>query len=199
MTTGKSYKIEKRFQATEKSIEIPEKSIQEKNKVKSSEKRVIIFSGTTREKKSGKPISFLFSVKQVEDIIKEIDVKPVPFSPSFVEGISLWRDLAVPVLRLEDCLGLEDGGKDLDLYQRLLLVRTGEGTGESGNERRGLIRVASGLRMYYLPIDCSPAESLQWLPDETLVKAVYDWENGYLVVADLKKILEGSVWRYTER
>ncbi len=76
------------------------------------DQRAIIFPARlpplSAEGEKEKRIHFLFTVAQVEDIIRyEVLVHPVPFSPPHIEGITEWRDHIVPIISLEGCLGIE--------------------------------------------------------------------------------------------
>ncbi len=165
-----------------------------------------------------KPISFLFSVRQVEDIIKEVLVYPVPFSPPYIEGITEWRDHVVPVISLEKCMGFEIRNRKYETENtRLIMVRipspeegvppstfTGGDTQVSnpesripkwGGEKRIMFRVSPSIRMVPFPIPCTPLSSAQKrkvkIQNLELVRGIYEWEEGYLVVAHTVSILFG--------
>jgi hypothetical protein len=148
--------------------------------------QVVIFPAMTPEEISDGQIYFLFSIRQVEDVVKEASVQPVPFSPPYIEGITLWRDLAVPVISLEKRLELAASSFKL-LSTRFITLRFA--VGEKNKPRkhpkaeRMMIRVAPTIRMVSLPIPSAPipVSAVEWIPRKELVKAVYEWEEGYLV------------------
>ena len=72
----------------------------------SAEKRVLIFPARV-PKVSNKHIYFLFSLRQMEDILADGEVRSVPFSPEHLEGVAEWRGHVLPVVSMETCLGFE--------------------------------------------------------------------------------------------
>ncbi len=149
--------------------------------------KIVVFPAMIPET-FGKKIHFLFSVRQVEDILREISVSPVPFSPGFVKGITRWRDHIVPVLSLEECLGFETA--DADVPNRLILVRGRRQ--EYAKEERAVIKTFGTFRIITLPIACKPAASLDWIPKPHLIKGLYEWEDGYLLCVSMDDILNGT-------
>lgn len=148
--------------------------------------KIVVFPAMIPET-LGKKIHFLFSVRQVEDIIREISIAPVPFAPSFVKGITRWRDHIVPVLSLEECLGFET--TEADVPNRLILVR---GRRQEAKEERAVIKTFGAFRIIALPIVCTPAASSDWLPKPHLIKGLYEWEDGFLLCVSMDDILNGN-------
>lgn len=146
--------------------------------------KIIIFPALTQTV-FGKKIFFVFSVRQVEDIIREIPVSPVPFSPSYLKGIVRWRDCILPVISIEECLGFEVSG--VEAANRLITVRGGD-----GKKERAMIKTGPGLRMLSLPIPCTPASSSEWIPEKHLVSGLYEWEEGFLLCVRIDDILSGT-------
>ncbi|HAO22686.1 MAG: hypothetical protein BWK80_55635 [Desulfobacteraceae bacterium IS3] len=146
--------------------------------------KVIIFPASTQTV-FGEKIYFVFSVRQVEDIIREIPVSPVPFSPRYLKGIVRWRDCIIPVISMEECLGFDM--LNVENANRLLTVRGGD-----GKKERAMIKTGSGLRMLSLPIPCTPAASSEWIPEKHLVSGVYEWEEGFLICVRIDDILSGT-------
>jgi chemotaxis signal transduction protein len=150
--------------------------------------RVLIFPAQV-PKVADREVHFLFSLRQMEDILLDAAVRPVPFSPAYVEGIARWRDLVLPVVSLEKCLGLSSS--DSGGHQRLMVVRAPQKAAAQPGADRIMLRVVPPIRMLTLPIDCSPVAG-RWVSEPNLTRAVYEWQNGYLVVANLKHILQGK-------
>ena len=140
--------------------------MQDTNQIATSEKRVLIFSAQT-PRVSNRQIYFLFSQHQMEDILMDTAVQSVPLSATYIEGVAEWRNQVLPVISLEACLGMELSNSPKT--QRLMAVP---------------------IRMLTLPIECSPVSD-EWIPEKIFTKAVYEWEDGFLVVADMKNILDG--------
>ncbi len=148
--------------------------------------RVVIFPAMVPPGATGRQAHFLFSVTQVEDVIREAEIYKVPFSPAHVEGLAEWRGRAVPVISLEKCLGLpvESTGR----VMRMIMLRTAAEDGSAAG--RAMIRTASAVRMTSLPSACKPLTSLEWVPRPSLIRGAYEWPEGFLLVADMRKILK---------
>jgi len=150
--------------------------------------RVLIFPAQV-PKVADREVHFLFSLRQMEDILMDASVRPVPFSPDYIEGIARWRDLVLPVVSLEKCLGLSS--LDFRSHQRLMVVRAPQKEAAQPGADRIMLRVVPPIRMLTLPIDCSPVSD-GWVSGLNLTRAVYEWQNGFLVVAHLEHILQGK-------
>ena len=162
-------------------------NVRDLNQFESSEQRVLIFSALT-PRVSDRQIHFLFSQHQMEDILMDAPVRTVPLAPAYVEGIAEWHHQVLPVIALESCLGMES--LKSPKIQRLMVVRAVKSEAAPTGIYRIMLRIVPPIRMLTLPIECSPVTS-EWIPEKTFTKAVYEWEDGFLVVADLKNILEG--------
>ena len=158
------------------------------NQIATSEQRVLIFSAQT-PRVSNRQVYFLFSQNQMEDILMDISVQPVPFSSSYIEGMAEWRDQVLPVISLEACLGMES--LNSSKVQRLMVVRTSKNDSTSMEMYRIMLRVVPPIRMLTLPIECSPVSN-RWIPEKSFARAVYEWEDGFLVVAHMANILCGG-------
>lgn len=158
---------------------------------KIEDQRIVVFPALTSVVPgSAKQINFLLSVNQVEDVVKRVDVRPVPFSPPWVEGISRWRNHIVPVVSLEGCLGLKTPRSQK--AERLLMVKSVTANGEGRTEKWGLVKTGASIRMMGIP-GTRPVTRMSWIPKTHLVKGIYEWESAYLVVVDLNRILNGEI------
>jgi len=158
------------------------------NQIATSERRVLIFSAQT-PRVSNRRIYFLFSQHQMEDILMDTSVRPVPFSPSYVEGVSEWRNQVLPVISLESCLGMES--LNSTKIQRLMVVRALKNEAAPMGIYRIMLRIVPPIRMLTLPIECSPISN-GWIPENFFIKGVYEWEDGFLVAAHMKNIIDGK-------
>lgn len=161
--------------------------MQSRNNRKNGTGKAIVFRAMAPEV-GGKQVYFMFSMLQVEGILNEITVQSVPFAPSFVEGIALWQNAVLPVMSLEECLGLGTG----DSFQtdKMIVVRTGKNSSD-GNEKRSVLRIGSNIHLLNLPIPSKPI-SCERIPEKQWVKGIFEWSQGILVVADIKSILKGE-------
>ena len=157
------------------------------NQIETSEQRVLIFSAQT-PRVSNRQIYFLFSQHQMEDILMDTSVQSVPLSPSYIEGVAEWRKQVLPVISLEACLGMES--LNAQKVQRLMVVRALKNEAAPMGIYRLMLRIVPPIRMLTLPIECSPVSD-GWIPENFFTKGVYEWEDGFLVVAHMKNILDG--------
>ncbi len=154
-----------------------------------SEQRVLIFQAQT-PKVSDRHVYFLFSLRQMEDILMDAVVQPVPFSPSYLAGVADWQDLVMPVISLEQCLGLDTIRPRQT--RRMMVVRTTKEGDAQAPVQRSMLRAVPPIQMVTLPIECVPV-SAEWIPEKRLVRGVYEWQKGYLVVVHMGKILNGEL------
>ena len=151
------------------------------------EQRVLIFSALT-PRVLNRQIYFLFSQHQMEDILMDTSVQSVPLSPSYIEGVAEWRNQVLPVISIEACLGMES--LNSSKIQRLMVVRALKDEAAPMGIYRIMLRIVPPIRMLTLPIECSPVSD-EWIPEQFFTKGVYEWEDGFLVVAHMKNILDG--------
>ena len=170
------------------SINMKDLNMLDTSQIDVTEQRVLIFSALAPQV-SNRQIYFLFSQRQMEDILMDTPVRPIPLAPTYVEGIAEWRHQVLPVVSLEACLGM-DSLKSPKI-QRLMVVRALKNQAAPEGIYRIMLRIVPPIRMLTLPIECSPV-TYEWIPEKLFTKAVYEWENGFLVVADMKNILEGK-------
>jgi len=149
---------------------------------KMEQRRVLLIPARVPEI-SGRAVSFLFTLGQIEDIIREEPVWTVPFAPSFVKGLTLWRNLPVPVICLEECLGMPEA--EVSNAGRMVVVRT--------REHRGILYADTGMRLIHLPEFYAPAADTVWISGMHLVHGVYECAHGFLISVRLDAILSGSV------
>jgi chemotaxis signal transduction protein len=162
--------------------------MQKINHTTASMQKVLIFAVQTPNV-ANRQVYFLFSIKQMEDILLGTLVTPVPFSQPYLKGIAQWQDSVVPVVSLEECLGLESSNHQKDT--RLIVVRVPRIRGQHGYYRI-MVKVVPPIRMLALPIDCGPVSD-EWIRARHLVRGVYEWEDKFLVVAHMEKILDGPI------
>ena len=72
--------------------------------------KVLIFPAQPTADIGGGDLFFLFSMGQVEDILKSAPVHPVPFTPPHIQGMARWRERVLPVIWPEGCLGVGGEG-----------------------------------------------------------------------------------------
>lgn len=136
----------------------------------------------------GKQVYYLFSLRQVVDVLRQADPQPVPFGPRFAEGVAQWRGRVLPVLSLEHCLGMKTSDETLPL--RTIVVRgVHQGNGHEPRELYAIFKVGAAVRQLGLPLDCNPIPVPPWITDASALSGVYEMEEIILLVVNLEKIL----------
>ena len=132
---------------------------------------------------SAGPVFFMFVLPQIVDILRETAVHPIPFSPPHLPGIARWQGRVVPVLDLENCLNLAPEKRAETT--RLVVVRTRHASAEA------ILKLDPGMRLIPRPVDARAAgKHIGVSPD--LIRGVYEWTEGLLIVPHLENILSGT-------
>ena len=155
------------------------------SQIKSSERRVLVFQAQTPPV-YGRNVHFLFSLQQAEDILTDVSIMPVPLSPLHIEGIAEWRSQILPVLSLETSLGLEFASSING--QRMAVIRTKPEHENQPGHNRVMVRMAVPIQMLSLPVECAPASN-DGPGNRSFTRGVYEWQDGWLIVVQLEKIL----------
>lgn len=144
-----------------------------------SKGRVLFFS-TADFYSSGRPLIFGLSLSQVLEITEPLSIVPVPGAPSYVLGLSNWRNNPVPVI-------------DLNIRLRMGASSRGEGTCFLIVRAPGISELVGfpirpDARMQILPLANVPCD--RDLPlDRSLTRGIFDLTNATLVVPDMSRII----------
>jgi chemotaxis signal transduction protein len=143
---------------------------------------------------SGESVSFLYSLLQIEEILSAISLAKVPFSPSYVEGLSDWQDLVLPVISLERLLGLVQDPGSIQGNQAIVVKKTQESV-EPDNCKRALDRIASGCRLITGVPKATPVFANDFIAEKSVpaIKGIYRWDKGLLIVPNMDHILTGEM------
>ncbi|MDH3346843.1 MAG: chemotaxis protein CheW [Desulfobulbaceae bacterium] len=139
--------------------------------------RLLIFS-TERDL----DVSLCLSISQVSEIMRQVEMIPVPLAPGYLYGIIKWRNKAVPVVDLGYLLGLKrvkDNG--IKAEQRLMIAR-----GASADSLIGF-PVNSDIRAQNLPADYTHCERPVALNHE-LVHTIVEMNQETLVMPDISLV-----------
>ncbi len=152
----------------------------------SSDAQVLLLPARTPDIK-GRSLYYLFSVRQVAEVLLNTTIQRVPFAPPFVQGVAGWCDRVLPVLSLECCLGLEFEDR---IPPRDVVVRSvTQNDGGQWEEHYAICRVGAAIRHMELPLDCEPGKVPGRITDTSCLTAVYDMRALILLVVDLEKII----------
>jgi chemotaxis signal transduction protein len=134
---------------------------------------------------------FLFTAGQVEEVLSEIVMRPVPFAPSFLQGVTLWRGRLLPVVDLEKRFSFSHGEKREK--SRFLVVRTGAPENPDGEQiLRCALRLSSEIHSVAASGSSSMVDCERIGVEPSLVRGIYQWNEDMYVVPDLVSILQNQ-------
>jgi len=155
----------------------------------SSKPQVIAFPART-PLIGGRQIHYLFSVRQVVDVLKHIDVQSINGSKDSALGMTNWRGRLVPVLNLEKRLGLRISENGMPL--RNVVIRSVEDNGNA--DVRDLFVVCSmgaSSRQFQLPLACRPVLPPAQLPGIDYIDGMYVMAEYLFMVLSFGKMING--------
>lgn len=154
---------------------------------------VFVFPARRREVE-GSRIFYLFSIRQVAEVLNRADVQPVPLAPPHAEGLTLWRGHILPMISLEHCLGISVPGEQMPV--RNIVARTiTRDSNETLNEIYTVFRVGAAIRQMNLPLICEPTGVPDWVSNASVLSGVYQLKNHLYLVMNMEAILTSNVAR----
>ncbi len=160
------------------------------NKTTSIDKVVAVRVRQQVSEDAGK-LFFLFTTSQVEEVLSDIVVQPLPFAPVFLQGLTYWRESLLPVIDLEERFaikGEENGG-----VSRFVVVRVGAMENEAGGE---VFRCVLKLSDEIFPMDISASgfvvENKDIGIEPSLVRGTYRLNENSYIVPNLVYILQNQ-------
>lgn len=128
--------------------------------------------------------ALLFTARQVEEVLPEVRVQPLPFAPNWLLGLCAWRQQSLPVIDAVKLYEL-DCALERVLHVVVRTVVPERGDGRPRQMLRCLLRVPGHIAASNLPAQCVPASAEESGFAPALVKGVFAYENGLLIVPDL--------------
>jgi chemotaxis signal transduction protein len=133
-------------------------------------------------------IFYLFSVRQVAEVLNCVSVHPVPYAPHYAEGVTQWRGRVLPVLSLEHFLGIAVTGDQKHL--RSIVVRSiAKDSGDMFHEVYTVFKVGAAIQQIDLPMACEPVSIPDWVTNATVLSGVYELERHMFLVINMEAIL----------
>ncbi len=135
-------------------------------------------------------VFWLLSRNQVEHIIQDRPVCPVPLADSHIRGISAWQGLVLPVISLERYFRFA-ADRDLEIKRRVVVKTTT--IEQPKTVTRLLVDVAFDVRIRPLPTECEPVRmAAEQLAARGLL-GVFEWaDESLLLLPDLTKIASAT-------
>lgn len=156
---------------------------------KTHKEKVVVVGITPREHDGNNKLFFLFTASQVEEVLSDTTILPVPFAPPFLAGMSLWRGHLLPVIDIQKRFSFSVPEDDAGF--RYIVVRTG-GTDISGNDKilRCVLRISESIRPIDVPDVSEVISSENVSIESSLIRGIYRCEHDMYIVPDLVSILQ---------
>jgi len=130
----------------------------------------------------GREPVLLFSVRQIEEVLREAVVLPLPFAPDWLLGLCAWRRQVLPVIDPAKLHGIRFA-QARSLY---IVVRVAE---DSGGLLRCVLKVSDRIAARDLPRQAAAADAAESGLDTALLKGLFAREKELLLVPDLLPVL----------
>jgi chemotaxis signal transduction protein len=127
--------------------------------------------------------ALLFAARQVEEVVADVRVQPLPFAPDWLLGLCVWRQQTLPVIDAARLYGLDCAPERvLHMVVRAVVPERG---GSPRQLLRCMLKVSSRIAAGSLPAACSAASAEAGGFDPAFVKGLFAHEDGLLLVPDL--------------
>ncbi len=138
---------------------------------------------------------FLFTTSQVEEVLADLIVRPLPFAPAFLQGVSYWRESLLPVIDLEKRFIPEENEQhgEQSGKSRFVVVRAGtkENAG-SDNVFRCILKITDEIHSMDISTTGFVAEDKHPDLESLLLRGIYRWNDNLYIVPDLVSILQNQ-------
>ena len=136
----------------------------------------------------GRQLHFLFSIRQVVDVLKQVEFQSITSNQPYIHGIAKWRGRVVPVICLEKCLGLRIVKNGMP--PRTIVIR-GAKQCDSGDVKDlyAICELGAAVHQYQLPIACKPITPPKKLPGIDFLKGIYAMDEYLFIVVNIEGIL----------
>lgn len=160
---------------------------------KQTDGHVFVFPARRREIE-GMRIFYLFSIRQVAEVLNRADVRPVPFAPPHAEGLTRWRGHILPVMSLEHCLGIDIPAEQMPF--RNIVARTiARDNSDTLRELYTVFKVGAAIRQMNLPLICEPTNVPEWVANASVLSGVYQLKDRLYLVMNMEAILTANITR----
>jgi chemotaxis signal transduction protein len=133
-------------------------------------------------------VYYLFSLRQIVDVLRQPTTQWIPFGPSYAKGIADWRGRILPVVSLEQSLGMKSADQAMPL-RTIVVQGVHQGNGSRLEALYAIFNVGAAVRQHQLPLACTPIEIPHWIEKRSFVSGAYQRENQLLLTMNLERIL----------
>lgn len=126
----------------------------------------------------GKEPVLLFAARQIEEVLPEAEVRPLPFAPDWLLGLCVWRRQVLPVIDPAQLHGI----RFTHARSLYLVVRVAE---EGGGLLRCVLKVSDRIAARDLPRQVAAVDAVDSGLNSALLKGLFAHEEVLLLVPDL--------------
>ena len=133
-------------------------------------------------------VYYLFSLRQIVDVLRKPTTQWIPFGPSYAKGIAEWRGRVLPVLSLEQSLGMKTSDQAMPL-RTIVVQGVHQEKGSKLKAIYAIFNAGAAVRQHQLPLACTPIEIPRWISKRSFVSGAYKKENQLFLAMNLERIL----------
>ncbi len=135
-------------------------------------------------------VFWILSKSQIEHVVQDLPIVPVPFSPRYLRGVAAWQGLVLPVVSLERYFGFKS--VQGSTVKRHAIVKTTTSATPTTITRL-LIDVAYDLRIRPSITDCVPIRVANEELAARGLQGVYEWgADSLLLLPDVMVVASGG-------
>ncbi len=151
-----------------------------------SNQKVTIVSSVIPNPSDGQ-INYLFTFKQITKIVKDFSIRKIPFSNPAILGITEFNNGLLPVISLEQCLGIHDSAKEE--IRQLIVIKTGVKPDINADDSIIAFVSHSSVHLSRFPEEARPDNKSKFIPKSECVHGIYKYNEGYLIIVNLEEII----------
>lgn len=133
---------------------------------------------------------FLFAARQIEEVLPEVKVQPLPFAPDWLSGLCAWRRQVLPVIDMVSLYGLTCAA-DRHFHMVVRVILPAESKDAAQEDKlllRCVLKVSDRISAGEASADCQPVAAEQTGMNLALIKGIFTHENRLLILPDLRQL-----------
>lgn len=140
-----------------------------------------------------KELFFLFTARQIEEVLPEVKMQPLPFAQDWLAGLCAWRRQVLPVIDMAKLYGLTCvADRYFYMVVRVILSESAENAAGAQEEKqllRCVLKVSDRISAGGASAACQPVAAEQTGMNPALIKGIFTHENKLLILPDLRPAL----------
>lgn len=136
----------------------------------------------------GQEPCFLFTASQVEEVLRKAKIQPLPFAEEWLLGLCAWRHLLLPVVHTTRLYGINSSiDTDETETARYIIIRFMKVDEEKKEKKmfRCILKVPDQIASGEIPEKCVSVTADQAGISASLVRGIFEYENGLMIIPDL--------------